>query len=64
VRNVTERLMMYGLGRGSEYFDMPVIRSIVKNAAKDNYRLSSIVLGIVKSDTFLMRTKADDIASK
>ena len=64
VRNVTERLMMYSLGRGSEYFDMPVIRSIVKNAAKDNYRLSSIVLGIVKSDTFLMRTKADDIASK
>jgi hypothetical protein len=63
VRNVTERLLMYGLGRGSEYFDMPVIRAVTRDAARDNYRFSSIILGIVKSDTFLMRTKAEVTAA-
>ena len=47
---VTERLMMYALNRELEYFDMPQVRTIVRGAAKDNYKLSSIVLGIVNSD--------------
>ena len=49
VRMVTEKMMTYALGRGVEYSDMPVIRSIVRDAAKDNNRFSAIVLGIVKS---------------
>jgi hypothetical protein len=58
VRMLTEKLMTYGLGRGVEYFDMPVIRSIVRDAAVNNNRFSAIVLGIVKSPPFQMRTKA------
>ncbi len=51
-RTVTERLMMYGVNRQLEYFDMPQVRAIVRRAAKDDYKLSSIVLGIVNSDAF------------
>ena len=62
VRVVTEKLMTYGLGRGVEYYDMPVIRSIVRDAGKNNNRFSSIVLGIVKSAPFQMRTKLEENA--
>jgi hypothetical protein len=51
-QTVTERLMMYAVNRPLEYFDMPQIRAIVRGAAKDNYKLSSLVLGIVNSDAF------------
>jgi hypothetical protein len=51
-RTVTERLLMYAVNRRLEYFDMPQVRGIVRSAAKHNYRLSSIVLGIVNSDAF------------
>jgi hypothetical protein len=51
-RTVTERLLMYAVNRQLEYFDMPQVRAIVRGAAKDNYKLSSIVLGIVNSDAF------------
>jgi hypothetical protein len=54
VRTVTEKLMTYALGRGVEYGDMPVVRAIVRDAARDNYRFSSLVLGIVKSEPFQM----------
>jgi hypothetical protein len=60
VRVVTEKLMTYSLGRGVEYYDMPVIRSIVRDAEKNNYRFSSIVLGIVKSAPFQMRVKTEE----
>ena len=43
---------MYAVNRRLEYFDMPQVRAIVRAAAKDNYKLSSIVLGIVNSDAF------------
>jgi len=49
---LTERLMMYAINRKLEAFDMPQVRSIVRAAATDNYRLSSIVLGIVNSAAF------------
>jgi hypothetical protein len=52
VTALTERLMMYAINRKLEYFDMPQVRSIVRAAAKENYKLSSIVLGIVNSDAF------------
>ena len=51
-RAVTERLMMYAVNRQLEYFDMPQIRAIVRASAKDNYKLSSLVLGIVNSEAF------------
>ena len=50
VRVVTEKLLTYALGRGVEYQDMPLVRSIVRDAAASKYRFSSIVLAIVKSD--------------
>jgi hypothetical protein len=52
VNAVTEKLMMYAINRKLEYFDMPQVRSIVRSAAKENYKLSAIVLGIVNSDAF------------
>jgi hypothetical protein len=52
VRTMTEMLMTYSLGRGLEYYDMPTVRSIVKEAARTNYRFSSLVLGVVKSAPF------------
>jgi hypothetical protein len=56
---VTEKMLMYALGRGLEPGDMPVVRRIVKKAAQNDYRLSSIVLGIVESAPFQMRTKLE-----
>ena len=52
---VTKTLMTYALGRGVEYYDAPAIRAILRDAAPQNYRFSSIVLGIVKSAPFQMR---------
>jgi mono/diheme cytochrome c family protein len=51
-RTFTEKLMMYAVNRQLDYFDMPQVRAIVRRAAKDNYKLSSIILGIVNSDAF------------
>ena len=55
VGTVTEKLMGYALGRGLEYYDAPTVRNIVRDAASDDYRWSSIILGIVKSSAFQMR---------
>ncbi|MEE2637991.1 MAG: DUF1592 domain-containing protein [Acidobacteriota bacterium] len=63
VRTVTEKLMTYALGRGVEYYDMPVIRGIVQAAAEDDHRFSSLVLGIVNSVPFQMRTMSDDFGA-
>ncbi len=57
VRTITEKLLTFALGRGVEYEDMPVIRSIVRDADKDNDRFMAILLGIVKSGPFQMRVK-------
>ena len=54
VSTVTEKLMSYALGRRLEYYDQPAVRQIV-GAAADDYRWSSIVLGIVQSPSFRMR---------
>ena len=56
VTNVTARLMTYALGRGLEAHDMPAIRRIVRDAEPGGYRWSSIVLGVVESTPFLMRS--------
>jgi mono/diheme cytochrome c family protein len=59
VRALTEKLMMYAVNRELEYYDMPQVRAIVRGAAKDNYKLSAIVLGIVNSDAFRRQGPAD-----
>ena len=64
VRVVTEKMLTYALGRGTEYADMPLVRSIVRDAAGSNYRFSSIVLGIVKSAPFQMNTKGSEITQQ
>jgi len=54
----TEKLLTYGVGRAVHYYDMPVVRSVIREAAPNDYRFSSIVLGIVKSAPFQMKVKA------
>jgi len=56
VKTVTDKLLTYALGRGLEYYDAPTVRAIDRSAAPDDYRWSSIILGIVKSAPFQMRT--------
>ncbi len=52
---VTEKLLGYSLGRGVETYDAPAVRGIVKDAATGDYKLTSIILGIVNSAPFQMR---------
>ena len=52
---LTERLLTYALERGVEPFDMPAIRNIVRNAAPNDYRWSSLIMGVVNSVPFQMR---------
>jgi hypothetical protein len=52
---VAERLMSYALGRGVEYYDRATLRRIVRDASRDNFRWSSVVIGIVSSTPFQMR---------
>ena len=60
VGNLTEKMLIYGLGRGIDYRDMPTVRAIVRDAAAQDYRFSSLVLGIVRSDAFQKRIVAVD----
>jgi len=53
---MTEKLMIYALGRGVDSRDMPAVRAVLRDAAKNDNRFSSIVLGIVRSVPFRMRT--------
>jgi mono/diheme cytochrome c family protein len=59
VVTMTEKLLTYALGRGLQPYDMPVVRAVVRDAAVENYRVSSIVKGIVHSVPFQMRTKGE-----
>jgi len=60
---ITEKMLIYALGRGLEPVDMPVVRSVVKNAAAQNYAMQSLVLGIVRSVPFQMRTTMKNAAA-
>ena len=55
VATVTEKLLMYAVGRNLQYYDVPAVREIVRGAARDNYTLSSLVSGVVRSAPFQMR---------
>jgi hypothetical protein len=60
VTTVTEKLLTYALGRGVEYYDAPAVRAIARDARSNDYRFSSLVLGIVKSGPFQMRRTGDN----
>jgi hypothetical protein len=55
VGTLTEKLLIYALGRGLGYYDMPSVRAIVRDSAKQNYRFSSLIQGIVRSTPFQKR---------
>jgi hypothetical protein len=55
VPTLTEKMLTYALGRGLEYTDMPAVRAIVRDGAKTDYRVSSLIVGIVQSAPFRMR---------
>ena len=57
VRTMTEKLLAYGTGRALKYYDMPVVRAIDRDAARNDNRFSSLIVGIVKSDPFQMKVK-------
>jgi hypothetical protein len=60
---LTEKLLTYALGRGLEHYDMPAVRTIVREAAESDYRMSSVILGIARSLPFReRRTAAPDAA--
>jgi hypothetical protein len=57
---LTEKLLIYGLGRGLDYRDMPTVRAILRDASRSNYRFSTLILGVVHSTPFQMRTAPRD----
>jgi hypothetical protein len=63
VRMFIERIMTYALGRGLEHTDMPTVRAIARDVAKNDNRFSAIVVGVVGSAQFQMRVKGDDAAT-
>ena len=57
-QSVTEKLLTYAIGRGLEHEDMPLVRSITRNAAEDEYRFSSLLMGVIESPAFTMNVKS------
>jgi hypothetical protein len=55
MRNFTNRLLAYAIGRPVEYFDQPTIRAITQGAEASGYKMSSLIMGVVKSEPFQMR---------
>jgi hypothetical protein len=62
VQTLTMKLMTFALGRTVEFSDMPTVRAIVRDAARNDYRFSSLILGIVKSEPFQMKRLSNDTA--
>jgi hypothetical protein len=60
VQTMTEKLLTYALGRGLDTSDMPAVRAIVREASRDDYRLSSLVLAVVNSTPFRMRVAKEE----
>jgi hypothetical protein len=61
VNTLTEKLLTFALGRGVETYDAPAVRKIVRDARAEDYRFSSIILGIVNSTPFTMRTAVNPV---
>jgi hypothetical protein len=64
VSTITEKLMMYAIGRNVQYYDRPAIRAIIKQAARNNYTFASLVRGVVESAPFQMRETPAATADK
>ena len=64
VGTMTEKLLIYALGRGLDASDMPTVRSIVRAAAQNDYRFTSLIAGVIHSTPFEKRTKTADEAAK
>ena len=60
LNTVTEKLLLYSLGRGVEYYDQPAVRAITRQAAKDDYHMASLIGAIVRSTPFQMRRTPDE----
>ena len=60
VQTMTEKLLTYGTGRALKYYDMPVVRAIARDAARNDNKFSSLIVGIVRSDPFQMRVKQQE----
>lgn len=60
VQTMAERLLTYGLGRGVEYYDMPVVRGIVRKAADEDFKFSALVMGVIESQPFQMNQRIED----
>jgi hypothetical protein len=56
-QSVTQKLLTYAIGRGVEHEDMPLVRSITRNAAEDDYRFSALLIGVIESPAFTMNVK-------
>ena len=54
-----EKLLVFALGRGLEHYDQPAVRAIVRDAAKENYKMSALIAAIVKSTPFQMRRTSE-----
>ncbi len=63
VTTFTEKLLTYALGRGIEFYDEPTVRQIMRQAAPNDYRWSSLILGIIKSEPFQMRMSQEPVAA-
>ena len=61
---VAEKLLIYAMGRGVEYQDMPLVRSIVRDVSRGDNRFTALVLGVVKSKPFQMNTKVEEPATR
>ena len=61
---VTDKLLMYGIGRNVQYYDAPAVRKIVREAAASNYKFDALVLGVVQSAPFQMRTVKPDVKNE
>ncbi|MDY6949291.1 MAG: DUF1592 domain-containing protein [Pseudomonadota bacterium] len=63
-RVVTEKLITYAIGRGLEDEDMPLLRKVAREAAEDDYRFSSLLMGVIQSPAFTMNQKSADVAMR
>ena len=63
ITTLTEKLLTYALGRGIEYYDEPTVREIMRESAPNDYRWSSLILGVIRSEPFQMRTAREPVAT-
>jgi uncharacterized protein DUF1588/uncharacterized protein DUF1585 len=59
VRTFAEKMLTFALGRGLDYYDMPAVRTVLRDSAKQEYRWSSVIMNVVKSAPFQMRTATE-----